>query len=292
MPPLVTRHAIPFLALALSACATGGPAHRAASVVDYLYPSERDRPVVAPSVPRLTLPLRIGIAFVPSSGEGTYALGAVIPESERQLLMKQIADHFRQQPYVKTIETIPTSYLTHRGGFENLAQVGRMFDVDVVALLSYDQMQFTSSGRSSLTYWTLIGAYVIEGEKNDTRTLLDAAVFDVASRKLLFRAPGVSAVKGSATPIDRERELREDGSKGFQLAAANLLGNLDAELAAFETKVRESKDEVQVVRTAEYDARARSSGAGGGAADAILGAATALLGAGALLRRRRTRRAA
>jgi rhombotail lipoprotein len=294
MPPLLVpvtrRSALPLLALilALSACASAGTTHRAASVVDYLYPHGREV-VVAPSIPpRLTLPLRIGVAFVPSASDAA-TLATVVPESERQRLMNLIADHFRQQAYVGHIETIPTAYLTPGGGFTNLEQIGRTFDVDVVALLSYDQMQFTSTARSSIVYWTLLGAYAIEGEKNDTRTLLDAAVFDVASRKLLFRAPGVSTVKGSATPIDVGEARRRDGARGFDLAASDLLGNLDTELAAFQAKVREAKTDVQIVRTAEYDARARrgGGGAGGGSADAVLALASATLGVGALLRRYR-----
>lgn len=286
MSPLARhlRLALTLGALALSGCATA-PRHRAASVVEYLYPERRD-PIVAPSIPKLTLPLRVGLAFVPSADDAG-ALAVVVPESERQQLMKQIADHFRRQPYVKNIETIPTAYLTPRGGFTNLEQVSRAFDVDVIALLSYDQMQFTTTSRASIAYWTLVGAYVIQGEKNDTRTLLDAAVFDVASRKLLFRAPGVSAVKGSATPIDADKALREAGARGFQLAAADLLGNLDAELASFESKVRDSQIEVQVIATPEYKARRASSGTGGGAADATLVVATAIAALGALLRRRR-----
>jgi rhombotail lipoprotein len=272
-------------AVSLAACANATH-HRAASVVDYLYPANGDV-VVQPSIPTLNLPIKIGLAFVPSANDANLA--AVVPESERQKLMNQIADHFRQQPYVKSIEVIPTSYLQPKGGFENLEQASRMFDVDVVALLSYDQMQFSNSGRSSITYWTLIGAYLVEGEKNDTRTLLDAAVFDVKSHKLLFRAPGVSTVKGSATPVNADEARRHDGAEGFGLAAVNLLGNLDTELDAFKTKVRESKTDVQVVQSEEYKKRASSGGAGGGASDLMLFAATALLGAGAMARQRRKR---
>ena len=271
-------------ALVLSACASA-TAHRAASVVDYLFPASGEV-VVNPSVPTLTLPLKVGIAFVPTRDDQT-TLSPVVPESERQKLMNQIADHFRQQAYVKNIETIPTSYFSPKGGFANLEQVAHMFDVDVIALLSYDQVQFSNSGRSSITYWTLLGAYIVQGEKNDTRTLLDAAVFDVRSHKLLFRAPGVSTVKGTSTPVDLEIVRRNDASKGFAMATSNLLGNLDTELSTFEAKVRESKIDVKVVETEEYKTRKASrGGSGGGAADPLLIGIVALLGAGAVRGRR------
>ncbi len=48
-----------------------------------------------------------------------------------------------------------------------------MYDIDVIALVSYDQVQFTDGSFLSLTYWTIVGAYVVAGEKNDTSTMLD-----------------------------------------------------------------------------------------------------------------------
>jgi rhombotail lipoprotein len=268
--------------LILCACASGTQ-HRAASVVDYLYPAKEV--VVEPSIPTLTLPLKVGIAFVPTKDDATN-LTMVVPESDRLQLMNQIADHFRKQAYVKNIETIPTSYLMPKGGFQNLEQVSRMFDVDVIALLSYDQVQFSNTGRSSITYWTLLGAYVVEGEKNDTRTLLDAAVFDVTSHKLLFRAPGVSTVKGSATPVNLDEARRKDAAEGFAVATTNLLGTLDTELDAFRTKVRESKTDVKIVESEEYKSRKSSGGSGGGSADPLLIGAVALLAAGTIVSRR------
>ena len=276
------RNALAVCVLGLSACATATH-HRAASVVDYLYPAKEV--VVQPSIPTLTLPLKVGIAFVPTR-EDSRGLASVVPEADRQNLLNGIAEHFRKQVFVKNIETIPTSYLTPEGGFENLEQVSRLFDVDVIALLSYDQVQFTNSGRSSITYWTLLGAYIVDGEKNDTRTLLDAAVFDVKSHKLLFRAPGVSTVKGSAAPVNLDEVQRRDAAKGFSLATTDLLGKLDLELEAFQTKVRESKTDVKIVETEEYKNRKSSGGSGGGSADALLIAAVVLLAAGTIVSRR------
>ena len=71
-----------------------------------------------------------------------------------------------------------------------------MFNVDVVVLLSYDQMQFSDNNRLSVFYWTIVGGYLVNGSQYDVSTLVDASVFDVASRQLLFRAPGTSQLKG------------------------------------------------------------------------------------------------
>lgn len=155
-----------------------------------------------------------------------------------------------------------------------------MYGVDVIALLSYDQVQFTDTGLLSLTYWTLVGAYVVKGEKNDTQTMLDAAVYDIRSRKLLFRAPGISRVKNSATPVNLTEKLRLDRDEGFRLAAAELVTNLHRELELFRERVKKSPDEVKIVHQPGY-----TGGGSLGGWELGLVAALAVLG----LRRRQSR---
>jgi rhombotail lipoprotein len=263
-------------------CASGSTRH-ATSVVNYLYP---DRSEVAdqPTVPVLNLPLRVGIAFVPEETERGGATES-FPEAERVRLMNEVATHFRQYPFVKTIEIIPTAYLAPRGGFPNLDQLRNMFAVDVITLISYDQVQFTDEGRSTLTYLTVIGAYLVEGEKHDTRTLMDAVVYDIKSRKLLFRAPGVSAVKGSSTPVNLSEEKRRNSEKGFQLASRDLVTNLDSQLQLFRERVKSAPEEFQVVRQPSA-----GSGSGGGSTDAWFAALLlSVAGYGVWSRRRQAR---
>jgi rhombotail lipoprotein len=221
--------------------------HQSSSVVQYLYPEGRAL-VEAPQVPRLTLPVKVGIAFVPD----TQTVPRNLTEKNRTDLQATVAAHFKQYDFVKTIEIIPSAYLTPKGGFANLEQVRSMFDIDVIALVSYDQTQFTDEGLASISYWTLIGAYVIRGEKNDTHTMVDAAVYDVASRKLLFRAPGVSHIKSTATPVNLSEQLRADSLAGFTNASTVLIQNLDDQLTRFQERVKASPQDFQVVRGAGY----------------------------------------
>ncbi|MEJ2470875.1 MAG: rhombotarget lipoprotein [Desulfuromonadales bacterium] len=216
--------------------------HYASSVVNYLYPDEEV--VETPTIPQLSLPLTVGIAFVPETGglSSTSRLSA----KDRQDLMERIAAAFRSLEFVKEIEIIPTAYLTEGGGFTNLDQIKTMYGLDVIALLSYDQVQHTDEGLLSLSYWTLVGAYLVKGEKNDTSTMLDAAVYDIASRKLLFRAPGTDHIKSSATPINLTEQLREDSLQGFYSAADNLIVNLNSELDRFKQKVKEKPQQYVV----------------------------------------------
>src|SRR5262249_50813954 len=154
---------------------------------------------------------------------------------------------FKKLPYIKSVEDIPTQYLQAGGGFANLDQIRTMFGTDVIALLSYDQAQFTDEGWLTVTYWTVVGAYVIKAEKNETATMVDGAVAHGPSRKLSSRAPGVSRVQNSAAPVNLNRQLRLDSYEGFDVASSNLVANLQAELANFKTKIKEQPDDYKVV---------------------------------------------
>jgi rhombotail lipoprotein len=287
--------AFSIIALSLAGGCATGTTRNATSVVDYLFPNTKD-PVVKPGIPVLKLPLRVGIAFVPAGssyrGHSRLSTGVfprymdnspALTEERKMGLMKAVADRFREYPFVKDIEIIPSAYLTPGGSFANLDQIRTMYGVDVIALLSYDQVQFTDEGMASLTYWTIVGAYVIPGEKNDTQTMLDAVVYDIPSRKMLFRAPGLSRIKGSATLVNQSQQLRIDSGKGFDEAAKQLIVNLNEQLNQFREKVKERPQEYKVVNSPGY-----SGGTGGGAIDPVSLLLLAGLGGGFLWLRKRS----
>lgn len=260
-------------ALLLAGCAIGPrERHSSSSVVDYLYPETKEPVKIEPSIPTLALPLRVGIAFVPG-------YDGIMTERDRTDLLNQVAENFKNRPYVKSIEVIPSPYLKRRGGFANLDQIKTMYGIDVIALVSLDQVQFTDSNFLSITYWSIVGAYIIPAEKNDTHTMLDTVVYDIASRAMLFRAPGTSHIKGHATPMNLSEQLRLDGGEGLQLANKEMIANLETQLAAFREKVKAQPSDYRVVHRPGYS--------GGGAVD-TLGLALFAAGAAALLSRRKT----
>ena len=218
------------------------------SVVEYLYPKKEI--AVVPTIPHLSLPLHVGIAFVPeSTGGPTWNR---LSGKEKMDLMERISSEFKTLAFVKDIELIPSDYLTSGGGFTNLDQIKTMYGIDVIALVSYDQVQHTDEGMLSLSYWTIVGAYTVKGEKNDTNTMLDAVILDIPSRKMLFRAPGTSHIKGSSTPINLTEQLRIDSLNGFHLAANNLVTNLQDELNRFKEKIKEMPEEYTIEHKAGY----------------------------------------
>jgi rhombotail lipoprotein len=230
--------------------------HHANSLYNYLYASQAGH-LDAETIPVLSLPLRVGIAFVPPDSSrrgGGYGFpeDGTLSENQKMDLMQQITAQFKNYPFIKSVELIPTPYLTPKGGFANLEQIRTMYGVDVMVLLSYDQVQFTDQGLLSLSYWTIVGAYVIQGEKNDTQTMLDGAVYDIASHKLLFRAPGLSTVKGSATPVNLSEQLRQDSERGFTEAATNLVAGMKVQLDEFKQRVKNAPTEFKIVAKPGY----------------------------------------
>ena len=223
----------------LSSCTSTRIKHHSSSVVQFLYP-DQDNHIETPEIPRLALPLTVGIAFVPEN----KGKNRTLTERDKMELMNEVSKNFKKYDFVESIELIPSAYLRKEGGFTNLVQIRTMYNIDVIVLLAYDQTQFTDEGLASITYWTLIGRYIIPGEKNDTHTMVDASVFDITSRKMLFRAPGISHIKSEATPINLSEQLRLDSSKSFKEASIDLVTNLEIQLELFREKVRNSPKEL------------------------------------------------
>ncbi|MDX1442687.1 MAG: rhombotarget lipoprotein [Gammaproteobacteria bacterium] len=254
---------VALLAVLMSACAAK-QSRLVSNTYEFLYPNEEAR-TIEPQMAVLEIPVRVGLAFAPTTqGHSRFDLwsgrtmsGEDLSATEKQKILRRIADAFRGKEYVAAIEIIPDAYLRNKGGFENLDQLATMYNVDVMALVSYDQMQATDEGASSLAYWTLVGAYVVSGEKNSTTTLIDTAVFDIDSRRMLFRAPGTSEIKASSTLVNLSEALREDSQKGFEQASAQMIENLDAELERFREKIKEQPETFKVKERAGY------SGGGG-----------------------------
>ena len=235
--------------LVLAGCASlwRSSRHQSSSVVQFLYPG-KDQPFVQPSIPTLRLPLRVGVAFVPSThAQGEYqAFDDTFAEAQKTGLMGEVASQFKALPFVQSIELVPTTYLRPGGSFENLDQLRAIMGIDVIALIAYDQAQNTGDTGWSIAYWTIVGAYVIPAQKNTTHTLMEAVVYDIPSRSLLFRAPGVSAVKGHGTLISNETDLRADSTQGYAAAARDLTLNLQKELDAFKVRAKAAPESIHI----------------------------------------------
>lgn len=217
------------LLLLSTACAV----HRSqlkSNALEYLYPEGRD--AAAPTDVKLELPVRVGIAFAPS----TSTVRDTFSESQKQALLTRIAEAFREREGIASVEPIPSTFLQPEGGFDNVDRLVPAFGVDLIAIVSYDQFQFSESGRSSWAYWTLVGAYVVKGEKNQTRTMMNTVVYDIPSRAMLFNASGSSSVSGKSLPVQIDKALRERSEQGFEAATDDLITSMNTALDAFQSQ--------------------------------------------------------
>lgn len=228
------------IALLVSACSYSRQVHRRSNLMSYLYPNATSPPEPAPGGAQLRLPLRIGIAFVPGEparGHRTMMAPTILPPDGEKRLLDIVRKSFQGRDWISQIVTIPSTYLVPQGGFDNLRQIGQLMNVDVIALVSVDQMQSSDPRRASFLYISIIGAYTLPLDRNETRTLIDAAVFHVPTRTFLLRAPGVSTITGSSTAMDVEAKLRERSLKGFEMAMSDLAKNLNGEIDGFKASV-------------------------------------------------------
>lgn len=218
------------------------------SIIRFLGPEENTTENQKEMDLTITVPLKVGIAFAPSLdyGEG-------FPEKERMNLMQRIASQFKGYKFVESIELIPSLYMEEGGGFSNLDKLRQLFGIDVIILLSYDQSQFKDTGALSVTYWTLIGMYFVKGEKNDTYTLMDAALFHIPNRQMLFRASGINHLKNSATFINLSEQAREDSIIGFRQASMDLTKNLEKKLYNFRKMIRSSSGKFKLKLKPGYE---------------------------------------
>jgi rhombotail lipoprotein len=232
----------------------------ASSLVDFLY---RGYEVPQQStIPRLRTPLRVGLAFLPTGIGQEEAL----PAAQKEELLEQIRNRFLDREFVSEIVVIPDYYLKTAHGFTGLEGVQRLYGVDLMALVSYDQVRHLDDNRLSLSYLTIIGAYVVKGNRHEVTTLVDMAVVDPVTRSLVLRAGGTDTRHGNSTLIERQRESREASAKSFKAATGQLIENFDAALVKFESDVRSGKANVRVTQ------RTPSPATGGGSfswADAL-----------------------
>lgn len=232
-----TRLALFTLAFLATACtdtvAGGRGASVSSSLVEYLYPAGEKPPSPARKIPSLPLPLRIGIAFVPSPHGPSQDLS----EAERFKLLYDLKIIFAKQEFVEEVAVIPEQYLKTGTGFAPLTETADAYGLNAIALVSFDQVSIPAPS-SSLRYRTIVGEQTLTGASNEGQNFVETAVFDIATLRLLFRVPGVSSVERRPAPAAADADSRESQRRGFALAAADMAVNLDKELDAIRERIR------------------------------------------------------
>ena len=216
-----------FIVLLLAGCSSfwnlGGETRSgvSSSLVDYLYPAGEVPPDVEDRIPYLELPLRVGIAFVPNQGGRSP-----ISEATKMQLLENVKAEFVEREYIEHIEIIPDTYLRSSRGITGMQQVARLYGVDVMALVSYDQVAVSEDNPASFLYWTIVGSYVIKATSNEVQTFVDTAVFDVKTARLLFRAPGLDKSTDRSTLVESGEVVRKTRDASFAQAMEGMTQNL------------------------------------------------------------------
>lgn len=230
---------------------------QSSSLVDYLYPNGQRPDHRGDELPVIDLPARVGLAFVPSA---KTPLGLTAGDRER--LLAEVRRSFSSQAFIGRIEIIPDVYLRPGGGFDNLDQLAALHGLDIIALVSWDQIVQSRETTRSMLYWTLVGAYVVEASRNEVVTFVDTAVMHVPSRSLLFRAPGQDQRGDRSTAISAGRVQEKLAINSFDSAMDDMILALDQAMVDFNRRVR-SEGQVRLVdRRSGRDWHQDNGGAG------------------------------
>ena len=135
----------------------------------------------------------MGLAFLPSAEARTPDLD----EAHKDALLERIKQRFASRKFVAEIVVVPDYYLSGQRGFAGLDGIKRLYGLDVVALVSFDQQTHLDQNEWSLAYMTIVGAYVVKGSRHDVATLVDLAVVDPVTHQLVMRAGGASFRHGN-----------------------------------------------------------------------------------------------
>jgi rhombotail lipoprotein len=227
------------------------------SLVEFLYP-DGSAPPAHDAQPQLHLPLRVGLAFLPSNGNTQIGPDA----AQKEALMQEIRQRFVSRKFIAEIVVIPDYYLRGKRGFEGLEGVQRLYGIDLMALVSYDQVAHEDENRWSLGYLTIVGAYVLKGSRHDVSTLVDLAVVDPMTHSLVLRAGGFDTRHGTVALVDENRRLRETSAQAFTAATQQMIDHFDSALTAFESEVRDGTANVKVVSN-----HGKPTSGGGGSID-------------------------
>ena len=221
---------------------------RTTSLVNFLYPDGKIPDDL--SAPILRLPLRVGLAYIPSIDNNSH----IEPRLKLELL-NAIKQQFEGRRYIQNIEIIPEMYISNRQNSNQLQQIQQLYQLDVIALVSYDQIVNRKENLLAITYLTIVGNYIFPGSHFNVSTLLDMALIDLNSQRLLFRAAGSHGSKGTTAEAYTRHQYDQHQNEDFAVAMDKLRTQLSFELQSFEKRLRakDPNDEIQVEAKKGYE---------------------------------------
>ncbi|VAW70727.1 hypothetical protein MNBD_GAMMA12-3781 [hydrothermal vent metagenome] len=245
---------IAVFSIGLSACNTlpvdsagNHKARSSSSLVGYIYPNGETPAGLATKIPKLTVPVKIGIAFVPEqNGSG------VISERVKDQLLRKVRSAFKHHAVVQEIRLLPVNALRSGGGFRELRQVAQRHNIDLVALVSHNQVRAVRHNALSVSYLTIIGAIILPGNSHQVSTLISTAVFDINSGKLLFHAAGKDRVRRQTSAFALAEKNTMISRHSIAKATGDMIASLNTELSKFRTRIRRGSQEADIKYRRNY----------------------------------------
>jgi rhombotail lipoprotein len=190
------------------------------------------------------VPARIALAFVPeanarvtsSEGMASWATGP-LPEAFKAKVLEHLADAFRKESFISGVEVVPSFYLDGRTAPEIVASVRATFDVEAVALVTYDLQHFHRINGWSLTYVALVPMMFVPGNELSSHLYLDTAVY-WTNGALLFRAAGSAGNEEAFALPYHDENAQFQTERCFAGAYADLVPKLRLELERFAQRIK------------------------------------------------------
>ena len=188
---------------------------------EFLYPDGQSPPA-SNTIPELHVPLRVGLAFLPSQSSS----GSVRSMHPRSRCCWSASGSASRHVSLSAKSSSSRTTTWQYPGFCGTGWRARLYNVDVMALVSYDQVMHTDDNKWSLGYLTIVGAYILPGNTQDSATLVDLVVVDPATRSLVLRAGArirgmrrrrwSMRIGNPVTPGDRFRAGDESDDRQFR----------------------------------------------------------------------------
>jgi rhombotail lipoprotein len=213
----------------------------------------QNRPVQSSKNQRLSLPVRVGVIFVPKIQDNQRQYwptdfsgtpGSI--SDEKRSLMKDLSVRCGNYDFIESVNLIPSEFLMSRANPSDLEYLKFRFGIDVIMYISLIQTQNVKRDLSAIGYLTGIGALGIKGEKCETNTWVDTVAIHIPTNSLMFRVSGTSRVESKSTPVNLSAQTKQDSRSGFKQACENLITNLDVQFQTYKTRIAKFPEDYEI----------------------------------------------
>lgn len=228
-----------FLITSLQGCVIG-PRSSASQGLSQILDPVTDSLVSMDKEP-LVFPSTIAILMVPSPDTN------MVPNSTLRLAAEELKQELlKNDKYINGVIVVSNSDIKEKITLKTLR---KMYGVDIVAIISYQQDQ-RSSRNSFLSFLDLaiVPAYTIPSVKVTTSTVVDGKIVHIPSNAIIFRASGLNERSTHMTPVSsQENGTNEESIEGLKASIIDLgenVSNILTGLSEFDLSTAVSMDDV------------------------------------------------